>query len=138
MNSVSITGNLAKDPTIRATKTGKAVATFSVACNRRWTTPQGDTKELTDWINIVAWGNLAEVVGNDLKKGDYIYIEGRYSTRTYDTPDGQRRYITEVAANMIAKPIGNKMNSTAGTSFQSMGTASQDISGGYENEEIPF
>lgn len=102
MNSVQVMGNLARDPQIRATKTGRAVASFSIAVNRNYTTPQGEQRELTDWINVVAWGNLAEAVGNQLKKGTRVFVEGRYSTRSYDTPDGQRRYVTEVVANMIA------------------------------------
>ena len=88
MNSVQVMGNLARDPQIRATKTGRAVASFSIAVNRNYTTPQGEQRELTDWINVVAWGNLAEAVGNQLKKGTRVFVEGRYSTRSYDTPDG--------------------------------------------------
>lgn len=106
MNTVQITGNLAKDPIIRATKTGKAVASFSVGVSKKITKMNGDILDLTDWINVTAWGNLAEAVGNELTKGSYVFIKGRYSTRSYDTPDGQRRYVTEVVANMIAKPIG--------------------------------
>ena len=63
MNSVQVMGNLARDPQIRATKTGRAVASFSIAVNRNYTTPQGEQRELTDWINVVAWGNLAEAKG---------------------------------------------------------------------------
>lgn len=111
MNTVQITGNLAKDPVIRATKTGKAVASFSVGVSKKITKMNGDILDLTDWINVTAWGNLAEAVGNELTKGSYVFIEGRYSTRSYDTPDGQRRYVTEVVANMIAKPIGRNMKS---------------------------
>lgn len=100
-------GNLARDPVIRATKTGRAVASFTVAVNRNYTTPQGEQKELTDWINVVAWGNLAESVGNQLKKGMRVFVEGRLSTRSYDTPEGQRRWVTEVVANFVALPLGN-------------------------------
>lgn len=151
MNTVQITGNIAKDPIIRVTKTGKPVASFSVAVNRRITKQNGDTLELTDWVNVTAWGKLAEAVGNELTKGSYVFIEGRYSTRSYDTPDGQRRYVTEVVANMIAKPIGSNMQSgnagvSGGTSvtqfsapvkFEDMGTVSQEPIE-YEQEEIPF
>ena len=67
MNSVQILGNLGRDPIIRATKTGRSVASFSLAVSRNYTTPQGEQRELTDWINVVAWGPLAEAVGNQLK-----------------------------------------------------------------------
>ncbi len=102
MNSVQIIGNLPRDPVVRATKTGRAVASFTVAVSRNYTTPQGETKEITDWINVVAWGNLAEAVGNQLRKGSRVFVEGRYTTRSYDGQDGQRRWITEVTANMVA------------------------------------
>ena len=129
MNSVQVMGNLARDPQIRATKTGRAVASFSIAVNRNYTTPQGEQRELTDWINVVAWGNLAEAVGNQLKKGTRVFVEGRYSTRSYDTPDGQRRYVTEVVANFVGTSL---TNDDAGTSnFDSFDTTNQ-------NENIPF
>lgn len=144
MNTVQITGNLAKDPVIRATKTGKAVASFSVGVSKKIKKANGDTLDLTDWINITAWGNLAEAVGNELTKGNYVFIEGRYSTRSYDTPDGQRRYVTEVVANMIAKPIGRNMKVSdvpisggAPVKFEDMGTVSQEPIE-YEQGEIPF
>lgn len=142
MNTVQITGNLAKDPVIRATKTGKAVASFSVGVSKKITKANGDILDLTDWINVTAWGNLAEAVGNELTKGSYVFVEGRYSTRSYDAPDGQRRYVTEVVANMIAKPIGRNMKSSdvaisGGVRFEDMGTVSQEPPE-YEQGEIPF
>lgn len=151
MNTVQITGNLAKDPVIRATKTGKAVASFSVGVSKKITKANGDTLDLTDWVNVTAWGKLAEAVGNELTKGSHVFIEGRYATRSYDTPDGQRRYVTEVVANMIAKPIGRNMKAldvpvSGGTSvtqfsapvkFEDMGTVSQEPLE-YEQGEIPF
>ena len=147
MNSVQVMGNLARDPQIRATKTGRAVASFSIAVNRNYTTPQGEQRELTDWINIVAWGNLAEAVGNQLKKGNRVFVEGRYSTRFYDTPDGQRKYVTEVVANMIAVPLG--MGGHSQTQAQDPGfTGSENYSqpkgnfsqfgDTHNDEDIPF
>lgn len=151
MNTVQITGNLAKDPIIRVTKTGKPVASFFVAVNRRIAKQNGDTLELTDWVNVTAWGNLAEAVGNELTKGSYVFIDGRYATRSHDTPDGQRRYVTEVVANMIAKPIGRNMKSSdvpvstyvtkfsAPVKFEDMGTVSKEYAPPeYEQGEIPF
>ena len=85
MNSVQVMGNLARDPVVRATKTGRAMASFTVAVNRSFTTPQGEQREITDWINVVAWGNLAEAVGNQLKKGSRVFVDYsflRYTRRT--------------------------------------------------------
>ena len=106
MNSVQILGNLTRDPQIRATKTGRSVASFSVAVSRNFVTPQGEQREMTDFINVVAWGYLADAVGNQLHKGSRVFVEGRYSTRTYEAQDGTKRYVTEVNANMIALPLG--------------------------------
>ena len=114
MNSVQILGNLGRDPVIRATKTGRSVASFSVAVSRTYTTPQGEQRELTDWINVVAWGPLAEAVGNQLKKGSRVFVEGRISSRSYDAQDGTKRYVTEVVANTIAVPIGTPRSSSYG------------------------
>lgn len=134
MNTVQILGNLARDPVIRATKTGRAVASFTVAVNRNYTTPQGEQKEITDWINVVAWGNLAENVGNNLRKGYRCFVEGRFTTRSYDTPDGQRRWVSEVTANFIGVPLGStpsgatsnpSASSYVGTTANSGGTQSQ-------------
>ncbi len=105
MNSVQIIGNLPRDPAIRSTKAGRAVASFTVAVSRQYTTPQGEQKEITDWINVVAWGNLAEAVGNQLRKGSRVFVEGRYTTRSYDGSDGQKRWITEVTANFIGASL---------------------------------
>lgn len=137
MNSVQVLGNLTRDPQIRVTKTGRTVASFSVAVNRSYTTPQGETRELTDFINVVAWGGLAEAVGNQLKKGTRVFVEGRYSTRNYEAQDGSRRYATEVAANLIAIPLqtkntGNNLSQTKGD-FSQFGTAEPE-----GNEQIPF
>ena len=69
MNTVQLIGNLARDPQLRTTKTGSTVAAFTVAVKHSYTTPQGEQKELTDWINVVAWGNLGKAVASQLKKG---------------------------------------------------------------------
>lgn len=105
MNSVQVIGNLTKDPQVRATKTGKTVASFSVAVNRKYVSPQGEEKEATDFVNVTAWGQLAAAVGNKLKKGSKVFVEGRFTTRTYETQAGEKRYISEVNANFIALPI---------------------------------
>lgn len=143
MNSVQVLGNLTRDPQIRVTKTGRTVASFSVAVNRSYTTPQGETRELTDFINVVAWGGLAEAVGNQLKKGTRVFVEGRYSTRNYEAQDGSRRYATEVAANLIAIPLqtkntGNNISQAKGD-FSQFGTMEPDTGARSDTlEQIPF
>lgn len=105
MNTVQIMGNLTRDPVMRTTNGGQPVAFFSVAVNRNYTMPNGEQKEYTDFINVVAWRALAEAAGNQLKKGMRVFVEGRYTSRSYTAPDGQKHYATEVNANMIALPL---------------------------------
>lgn len=142
MNSVQVLGNLTRDPQIRATKTGRAVASFSIAVNRSYTTQQGETRELTDFINVVAWGALAESVGNQLKKGTRVFVESRYSTRSYEAQDGSRRYVTEVVANMIAKPLDTRQEAQH-ADFSQFGTVEPEEQPKakpmeYEMGTIPF
>lgn len=124
MNTVQILGNLARDPELRFTKTGRAVATFTVAATNTYIdSATNETKEQTAFINCVAWGKLGESVGN-LKKGNRVFVEGRLQTRSYDTQDGQKRYVTEVIAGFIGTSL---MNDDAGTSnFDSFETTNQD------------
>lgn len=130
MNRVQIMGNLGKDPEIKVTNGGKTVARLSVAVNRKYTDSQGEEKQYTEWVNVVAWGKLAEAAGNELQKGDYVYAEGRYSTRSYEKND-ETRYFTEVVANVIARPIGGKEKEKPITKFTDFGQAE------YEPGEVP-
>ena len=128
MNTVQILGNLARDPEVRYTNTGKVVATFTVAASNTYIDSNNETKEQTAFINCVAWGALGESVGN-LRKGNRAFVEGRLQTRSYETQDGQKRYVTEVVANFVGTSL---MNGDAGTSnFDSFENANQD-------ENIPF
>lgn len=101
LNKVQIIGNLGRDPEMRFTANGNPMATFSVACNRRWTTPDGERREETEWIRVVCWRNLAELAGQYLSKGRSVYVEGRLQTRQWEDQDGNTRYMTEVVANDI-------------------------------------
>lgn len=154
MNSVQVMGNLTRDPQIRVTKTGRAVASFSIAVNRTYTTMQGERKELTDYVNVVAWGGLAESVGNQLKKGNRVFVEGRYSTRSYEANDGSRRYVTEVNANIIAIPLNSSNHNAqnpmpqmhqSAPAFDNNHGGSDQLSGNFNqfgpsrtDDEIPF
>lgn len=128
MNTVQIMGNLTRDPEVRYTQSGKAVATFNVAATNTFTSSDGEAKEQTAFINCVAWGKLGESIGN-LRKGNRAFVEGRLQTRSYETQDGQKKYVTEVVAGFIGTSL---MNDDAGTSnFDSFENANQD-------ENIPF
>lgn len=103
LNRATVIGNLTRDPELRYTPNGQAVAGFAVATNRRWTTQDGETQEATEFHEIVAWGKLGETAAQILKKGKKAYVEGRLQTRSWETPDGAKRQRTEIIAeNLIA------------------------------------
>lgn len=102
LNKVMIIGRLVRDPELRTTGTGQTVASFSVATNFTWKDQSGAQQSRVEYHNIVAWRRLAEIVGQYLKKGRQIYVEGRLQTRSWDDQQGQKKYRTEVVAdNMI-------------------------------------
>lgn len=99
LNKVMLIGNLGADPEIRYSANGLAVASFSIATNESVKDSDGNMKERTEWHNIIAFGKLAEICGDYLKKGQKIYIEGSIRTRSYDDKNGIKRYVTEIYAN---------------------------------------
>lgn len=140
MNSVQILGNLTREPELKATRTGKAVARITVAVSRSYTTQSGEKKELTDFITVIAWGKLAEAAGSQLHKGTRVFVEGRYSTRSYEAQDGSRRYVTEVVANLIARPLDTRQD-TQHADFSQFGTVEDETpkpKQEYSMDTIPF
>lgn len=101
LNKVMLIGNVGKDPEMRYTANGKAVTTFSLACNRTHNTPEGERREETDWFDVVTWDKLAELCSQFLQKGRQAYVEGRLQTRSWEGQDGQKRYKTEVVAQTV-------------------------------------
>ncbi len=101
VNKVILIGNLGKDPELRYTSGGTAVATFSLATNEHWRDADGNPQEKTEWHNIVAWKKLAEICGEYLKKGSKVYLEGRLQYRTYDDKNGVKRYVTEIVMDQM-------------------------------------
>jgi len=101
LNKVMIIGNLGRDPEMRFTPNGNPVTSFSIATNRVYTTTEGERKQETEWINVVAWEKLAELCNQFLTKGRLVYAEGRLRTRTWDDQNGQKHYRTEVIANRV-------------------------------------
>lgn len=129
MNSVQILGNLARDPELRFTKIGRAVATFTVAATNTYIdSTTNETKEQTAFINCVAWGKTGEAVGA-CKKGERLFVEGRIQTRSYEDNNGQKKYVTEVVANFVGKKLDSDFDS--GSNFDSF-----ENNGGDEN--VPF
>lgn len=128
MNQVQLLGNLARDAELRFTQSGKAVATFTVAATNTYVdSTTNETKEQTAFVNCVAWGKTGEAVSN-CKKGDRLLVNGRIQTRSYDTQDGQKRYVTEVVADFVGKKLDGEFDSSNFDSFEN--------NGGDEN--VPF
>ena len=127
MNTVQILGNLARDPEVRYTKSGKAVATFTVAASNTYIDSNNETKEQTAFVNCVAWGKTGEAVGN-LRKGNRCFVEGRLQTRSYENAEGQKKYVTEVVANFVGTSLTD--DETASSNFDSFEQP--------QDENVPF
>lgn len=101
LNRATIIGNVTRDPELRSTPTGRSVATLGVATNRVWTDANGQKQKQAEFHNVVFWGKLAETVGQYIKKGKKIYVEGRLQTRDWTGQDGIKRYRTEIVADSM-------------------------------------
>ncbi|HXZ29995.1 MAG TPA: single-stranded DNA-binding protein [Dehalococcoidia bacterium] len=101
LSKVILVGNLGSDPEMRYTPSGKAVTSFRMATNRRYTTPAGESKEETDWFRVSVWGKQAEQVNQFLSKGRQVYVEGRLHARNWEGQDGQTRTSLEVTADRV-------------------------------------
>lgn len=102
LNKIMLIGNVGADPDIRSTPAGAQVANFRVACTERWTDQQGQKQERTEWITVVAWRGLADVIQRFVRKGSKVYVEGKLTTRTWeDRNGGGKRYATEVVASEL-------------------------------------
>jgi single-strand DNA-binding protein len=108
LNKVMLIGNLGRNPEMRYTPSGKPVTSFSMASSRSWVASDGERREETEWFNVVAWGNLAEICNQHLVRGQQVYIEGRLQTRSWEDNNGQRHFRTEVVANEMII-LGNRL-----------------------------
>lgn len=114
VNKVILVGNVGKEPEIRHLESGASVASFSLATTERYRDKSGNVQDLTEWHNIVAWRQLADLAGNYIHKGSQIYVEGRIRTRSWDDQNGQKRYQTEILADVI-QLLGRKGDTPAPT-----------------------
>ena len=123
VNKVIIVGNLGKDPEMRSFPSGDQVANVTIATTDKWKDKQsGEMKEATEWHRVVFNGRLAEIVGQYLRKGSQVYVEGSLRTRKWTDQSGVEKYTTEIRADQM-QMLGSR---------QGMGGASQDDGGGYE------
>lgn len=138
-NRAIIAGNLTRDPEVRYTVNKRAYARMGVAVNYRYKNANGEYQEGTDYINVVAWGALAETCGKYLKKGSPVLFEGRISTGSYDAKDGSgKRYTTEIMAdNMVMLGSREQGGGSGMGGYQSSG-ADFGASGGYVPSDDDF
>ena len=112
VNKAVILGNVGNDPELRYMSNGKAVANFTVATSEQWKDQQGQKQERTEWHRMVAYDKLAEIIGQYVKKGSKLYLEGKLQTREWQDQQGQKKYTTEIIVNEMqmldGKPQGGQ------------------------------
>ena len=137
VNKVILVGNLGKDPDVRYTPGGAAVANVTIATNESWKDKQtGEMQERTEWHNVVFFSRLAEIVGEYLKKGSQVYVEGRLQTRKWQDKSGNDRYTTEIVANemqMLGGRSGAGMPDSRPSSAPQQSAPTNDF-----DDDIPF
>jgi single-strand DNA-binding protein len=155
VNKVILVGRLGKDPEVRYTSGGQAVANFTMATDYSFKDRNGERQKRTEWHRIVAWRKLAEIVQQYLKKGSLVFIEGRIETREWQDKEGQKRYTTEIIANDMRMLGGRGEGMAAGAGaaapsgaarteeFDQTGHADESYGGGtagpeISDEDIPF
>ncbi len=109
LNKAQVIGNLTKTPELRTTKNGKHVMAFSLAVNKFWKDQSGQKQEATEFINCVAWGRTAEIIGQYAIKGQNLYVEGSLQTRSYEDKNKVTRYVTEIVVYQMQ--LGQKPKS---------------------------
>lgn len=136
VNKVILIGNLGRDPEVRFTQGGTAVANFTMATTERWSDPSGEKKEKTEWHRVVVWGKQAEIAGEYLRKGKQVYVEGSLQTREWTDREGQKRYTTEVRAQrfQLLGRADDRAAVPAGSGIEEVA----EPSGGLQDDDIPF
>ena len=136
VNKAILIGRLGKDPELRYTPGGSAVATFSLATSEVYKNQEGQRQENTTWHNIVCWGKTAELAKEYLRKGSEVYFEGRISNRSYDDKEGNKRYISEVVVQTM-KFLGSRQqgDASARTTEDVEAAPSQENAG---DDDLPF
>jgi len=120
LNKVMVIGHLGRDPEMRYTPSGRPVTSFSVVTTRAWTSAEGERHEESEWFNVVAWGNLAEICNQYLVKSQQVYIEGRLQTRGWEDGEGKKHYRTELVANEMIVLGERKASAGTGASAPSV------------------
>ena len=134
LNKVMVIGHLGKDPEMRYTPSGRPVTTFTLAGSRSWSSADGERHSETEWFNVVAWGNLAEICKQYLNKGQQVYVEGRLQTRRWEDKEGQKRTSVEIVAGEMMMLGDRRDSGQAGDE----GTTVSETETGAAEDEFPF
>ncbi len=150
VNKVILVGNLGKDPDMKYTASGAAIANITVATSESWSDKQtGEKQEKTEWHRVVFFRRLAEIVGEYLRKGSQVYIEGKLQTRKWQDQNGQDRYTTEIVANEMqmlggrSEGAGNRPQQGSGGGFRNNPSTQQaetkpQSDNNFADDDIPF
>ncbi|MCD4756300.1 single-stranded DNA-binding protein [bacterium] len=136
LNKAQLIGNLTRDPELRYTNSGAAVATFGMATNKSWKDEKGELKELAEFHNIVAWSKMAEICQQLLAKGMKVYIEGSLNTRSWEADDGSKRYKTEIRVDDMIL-LDNKGKQGVGITEKPEGEKEEAPKDSKPVEEVP-
>ncbi len=140
INKVILVGNLGRDPEVRYTQNGNAVANINLATNEVWKDKSGQRQERTEWHRVVVWGKQAEIAKEYLTKGRQIYVEGSLQTRQWEDKDKQKRYTTEIRCQRFVMLGGRggegRSESVGGSGPEPEPEMPPDMS--YSDEDIPF
>ena len=139
VNKVILIGNLGRDPEVKYTQNGTAVANLNIATNEVWTDKAGQKQERTEWHRVVVWGKQAQVLSELLSKGKQVYVEGSLQTRSWDDREGNKRYTTEVRAVrvlLMGRAEGGRMEQPQESQPAEM--EMHDTAHDTADEEVPF
>lgn len=138
LNKVMLIGNLGKDPEVRFTASGQAVASFSLATSEKFKGKTGEWEERTEWHNITLWGKLAEIAGEYLSKGKTIYVEGRLQTRKWQDKSGNDRYTTDIVGDkmQMLSPKGERSGGDSSSAPKASSSSYEEPP--FQDDDIPF
>jgi len=146
-SNITVVGNVTRDPELRFTPSGQAVATFGVAVNRRWQNRQNQQwEESTSFFDVVAWGSLGENVAESVNKGARVIVTGRLEQRTWETQEGQKRSVIEVIADEVgpslrwatAQVVRNERQGGGHVNTSPQPTGVNAPAAAYDYDEEPF
>jgi len=140
VNKVILVGNLGRDPEVRYTQGGAAVANFTLATNEVWNDKSGARQERTEWHRIVVWGKTAEIAKEHLSKGKQVYIEGSIQTRQWDDREGNKRTTVEIKAQRLVLIGRGGMGEGGGSEMRGVGGPGPDVvmDEAPPEDDIPF